>query len=211
MADGYWDVDGNWQDGPDPDKQEEVRPAIPVMQSSEMRDFDRQHAHDHDGEDDGPSLEEIATYVGIGLLALGAIALVGGAVANNNNSNNNNNTSPTDTPTDKESPAPADKGKPIPGEPAPTPKVPVPGPVPQPTPTPAPEPGTGQPPARCWVAREVYGYDNPSWLLFRDYLDFSAPKYFKDFYISHGEKIAEFIKDKPFIKKLIKLWMDTKI
>jgi hypothetical protein len=101
---------------------------------------------------------------------------------------------------------------PTPAEPAPTPVPPTPAPAPQPLPAPAPEAPTPEPPARvCWVAREVYGYDNPSWLLFRDYLDFSAPKYFRDFYISYGERIAEFIKDKPFLKKLIKLWMDTKI
>jgi len=116
----------------------------------------------------------------------------------------------TDPPSD---PPPLPGPTPTPSDPVPTPVPPTPAPAPQPTPTPAPEPPTPEPPSRspCWVAREVYGYDNPSWLLFRDYLDYSAPKYFKDFYISYGERIAEFIKDKPFLKKLIKLWMDAKI
>jgi hypothetical protein len=185
------------------------------MQSWELEELERRAAAEErweeEQEEDGPSLEEIASYVALGIFALGTIALVAGAAGGKNN----DDTSPKDTPKGQEeetpSPAPVNNGNGIPAEPAPTPKVPVPAPVPQPAPTPAPETGTGQPPARCWVAREVYGYDNPSWLLFRDYLDFSAPTWFKKFYISHGEKIAKFIKDKPFLKKLIKAWMNTKI
>jgi len=123
---------------------------------------------------------------------------------------------PPPAPQPKDPPAPSDPPQPPgpppkPPEPPPTPQPPAPNPAPQPPPTPAPEPPTPEPPGRCWVAREVYGYNNPSWLLFRNYIDYSAPKYFKDFYISYGRKIAGFIKNKPFLKKLIKLWMDTKI
>lgn len=207
-----WGPDGEL---PDIDKPGKVDPRPePAFPTQEVPDDTNQNNNN-----DGPSIEEIVNGINdfidsFGpLLAAGAAAgfmAVGNARGNNNN-NNNNNTSPTDTPTDNESPAPADKGKGTPAEPAPTKTTPVPGPVPQPGPKPATGPETGSPPKKCWVAREVYGYDNPSWLLFRDYLDFSAPTWFKKFYISHGEKIADFIKDKPFLKNLIRFWMDTKI
>lgn len=63
----------------------------------------------------------------------------------------------------------------------------------------------------CWVAREVYGVDSPSWLLFREWLTLKAPMWFFDLYMSHGEKFAAYISDKPKLKKLIKWWMDGRI
>lgn len=63
----------------------------------------------------------------------------------------------------------------------------------------------------CWVAREVYGQDNPTWLLFRDWMLHDAPKWLRSAYIKYGERIAEFIKDKPLLKNLIRRWMDSKI
>lgn len=65
--------------------------------------------------------------------------------------------------------------------------------------------------AKCWVAREVYGKENPKWLLFREWLETSAPKWFHQLYIEEGEQFAEYIKDKPFLKAVIKLGMDTVI
>ena len=63
----------------------------------------------------------------------------------------------------------------------------------------------------CWVAREVYGINNPKWKRFRTWLLTRAPKWFHDAYIKYGEKFAEFISDKPRTKSLIRRWMDSRI
>jgi len=63
----------------------------------------------------------------------------------------------------------------------------------------------------CWVAREVYGTDNPKWLQFREWLLGYSPSWFRNLYIKHGEKFAKFISNKPFVKNIIRKWMDTKI
>lgn len=61
----------------------------------------------------------------------------------------------------------------------------------------------------CWVAREVYGQNNPMWLLFRGWLFDEAPSWFRKIYIKHGERFAEFISNKPFIKSFIRKWMTS--
>lgn len=63
----------------------------------------------------------------------------------------------------------------------------------------------------CWVAREVYGINNPEWLQFREYLFSGAPSWFRKLYLKFGERFAEFISDKPRLKSIIKKWMDSKI
>ena len=63
----------------------------------------------------------------------------------------------------------------------------------------------------CWVAREVYGEDAQEVYRFRWWLEREAPKWFNRLYKKRGEKFAFFIKDKPILKKLIKVWMDTKV
>lgn len=63
----------------------------------------------------------------------------------------------------------------------------------------------------CWVARGVYGENNPSWLAFREWLVNDAPSWFRKLYFRYGPKFAEFIKNKPRLKTKIKAWMDTKI
>jgi hypothetical protein len=65
--------------------------------------------------------------------------------------------------------------------------------------------------ARCWVAREVYGAQNPRWLMFRDWLDSKAPAWFRNLYIKFGERFAAWIADKPKIKSAIRKWMDARI
>jgi hypothetical protein len=65
--------------------------------------------------------------------------------------------------------------------------------------------------ALCWVAREVYGSENPKWTQFRDWMLNNASDDFVDAYIEHGPKIAEFISDKPDLKNMIRSWMDSKI
>ena len=64
---------------------------------------------------------------------------------------------------------------------------------------------------KCWVAREVFGNDNPQWLAFFDWKETKAPKWFKKLYDSFGERFAKFISNKPKLKKLIKTWMEDKI
>ena len=63
----------------------------------------------------------------------------------------------------------------------------------------------------CWVAREVYGKENPKWLLFREWLETTAPKWFHQLYLEEGEQFAEYIKNKPFLKAIIRLCMDAVI
>jgi len=63
----------------------------------------------------------------------------------------------------------------------------------------------------CWVAREVYGIDNPKWLQFREWMLTKASDNLRNFYIEYGERIAESIRNKPRIKAIIREWMDGKI
>lgn len=60
----------------------------------------------------------------------------------------------------------------------------------------------------CWVAREVYGADNPEWEEFRAKMLAEMPKEFVDFYIENGPEIAEQIKDMPKLKKFLRGLMD---
>ena len=63
----------------------------------------------------------------------------------------------------------------------------------------------------CWVAREVYGKSNPEWFLFRTWLEYDAPKWFKKLYKKHGEQFAAFISDKPVLKYIVRKLMDSVI
>ena len=63
----------------------------------------------------------------------------------------------------------------------------------------------------CWVAREVYGIENPKWLIFRHWLTTDAPKWLLNLYIKHGEKFAKYISDKPRLKSIIKFFMDRAV
>jgi len=63
----------------------------------------------------------------------------------------------------------------------------------------------------CWVAREVYGSDNPRWLQFRAWMLTDSPKWLLNLYIKHGERFANWISNKPTIKSMIRYWMDTRI
>jgi transposase len=63
----------------------------------------------------------------------------------------------------------------------------------------------------CWVAREVYGEDNPNWLKFRHWMLNNSPIWFIKLYFNYGERFAKFIEDKPRIKSIIRGWMDNRI
>ena len=58
----------------------------------------------------------------------------------------------------------------------------------------------------CWVAREVYGQGDPRWFIFRMWLKYKAPTWFRNLYEQHGEDYAKFIKKKPIFK-----WMTMKL
>ena len=63
----------------------------------------------------------------------------------------------------------------------------------------------------CWVAREVYGPTNPAWLQFREWMFTESPNWFFKLYAEYGERFAQWIRDKPRIKSIIRKWMDSKI
>lgn len=63
----------------------------------------------------------------------------------------------------------------------------------------------------CHVAREVYGIDDPRWMLFRDWLLTESPGWFRAAYIRFGERVATMIRPFPRVKSLIRRWMDSKI
>ena len=60
----------------------------------------------------------------------------------------------------------------------------------------------------CWVAREVYGVENPKWLFFRAWLMTEAPDWLLEAYLAHGEEFAAWIHDKPLVKAGVKALMD---
>lgn len=61
----------------------------------------------------------------------------------------------------------------------------------------------------CWVAREVFGQTNPEWLAFREWLFTYAPKWLRTLYIKYGERFAEWIRNKPLTKAVIRGWMTS--
>jgi hypothetical protein len=63
----------------------------------------------------------------------------------------------------------------------------------------------------CWVAREVYGIDNPKWLEIREWMLNDAPSWLRNLYLKYGERTAKFISNKPRVKSIIRKWMNTKI
>jgi hypothetical protein len=63
----------------------------------------------------------------------------------------------------------------------------------------------------CHVAREVYGETNPRWLEFFFWKELDGPKWFRNLYNRHSERIAKFISNKPRLKNLIRRWMDKRI
>jgi hypothetical protein len=60
----------------------------------------------------------------------------------------------------------------------------------------------------CYVAREVYGKQNSEWFVFRTWLEYDAPKWFKKLYVTHGENYAKLIAKVPPLKWVTKQLMD---
>jgi hypothetical protein len=63
----------------------------------------------------------------------------------------------------------------------------------------------------CWVAREVYGAENPAWRQFRDWLLGSGSAEFVNFYKTNGAEISREIARQPKTKELIRHLMDAVI
>ena len=61
----------------------------------------------------------------------------------------------------------------------------------------------------CWVAREVYGPENPAWLEFREWLMSDAPAWFRKAYLKHGPKWAEWVNRNPWSKRILRPLMDA--
>ncbi len=60
----------------------------------------------------------------------------------------------------------------------------------------------------CWVAREVYGPEDYTWIVFRNWMFTKAPKWLYNSYKKHGESFATYISNKPLLKKAVKFVMD---
>jgi len=67
------------------------------------------------------------------------------------------------------------------------------------------------PPPGCWVAREVYGNDNPKWMMFRRWLFNIGPAWLRKLYMKHGERFAEWLSKNEWLKPVIRKFMDSKI
>lgn len=65
--------------------------------------------------------------------------------------------------------------------------------------------------SKCHVAREVYGQDNPRWMLFFNWKEFVAPAWFRWFYNKFSVQLAAMIRPFPAVKNIIRRWMDEKI
>jgi len=62
----------------------------------------------------------------------------------------------------------------------------------------------------CWVAREVYGENNPKWLQFREWVIGYSPDWFYKAYSKYGEKVAKVVAKVPALKLVIRPFMDAK-
>ena len=62
----------------------------------------------------------------------------------------------------------------------------------------------------CWVAREVYGKDDPKWLQFREWVIGYSPNWFYKAYSKYGESVAKVVAKVPALKLVIRPFMDAK-
>tara|TARA_Y100000310_G_scaffold21653_1_gene20918 strand:+ start:3363 stop:4313 length:951 start_codon:yes stop_codon:yes gene_type:complete len=63
----------------------------------------------------------------------------------------------------------------------------------------------------CWVAREVYGANNPKWLLFRHWLLNYSPNWFCNWYKQNGKRAAKWLSKNSWLKPVIRRWMNGRI
>ena len=62
----------------------------------------------------------------------------------------------------------------------------------------------------CWVAREVYGENDPKWLQFREWVIGYSPNWFYKAYSKYGENVAGIVNKMPILKAIIRPFMDAK-
>lgn len=60
----------------------------------------------------------------------------------------------------------------------------------------------------CWVAREVYGEDNPKWKEFRFWMFDEANPWFFYPYTKYGENLADLIYNNPLLKRTVRRVFD---
>lgn len=65
-------------------------------------------------------------------------------------------------------------------------------------------------PTLCWVAREVYGEDDPRWMEFRDWVVGHSPDWFFNAYDKYGAQFAKVVRKVPALKYVIRPFMDAK-
>lgn len=70
--------------------------------------------------------------------------------------------------------------------------------------------GAMYPQPGCWVAREVYGVHDPKWTEFREWMFTKSPDWFRNAYMKYGERAAAVVKRLPFLKAIIRPFMDAK-
>ena len=58
------------------------------------------------------------------------------------------------------------------------------------------------------MARAVYGETDERWLHFRTWLMNQAPDWFQKLYMTYGERFAVYVKRYPWLKKIVKYFMD---
>lgn len=66
----------------------------------------------------------------------------------------------------------------------------------------------------CWVAREVFGWENPKWITFRCWLlgqRTLGGRALRHIYMRWGERFAGWIHDKPRVRGWVRRWMESKI
>lgn len=63
----------------------------------------------------------------------------------------------------------------------------------------------------CWVAREVYGSDDPRWQLFRIWMLVESPDWFFRLYEKHGEWFSGVVRRHPWMKRILRPLMDKAI
>lgn len=65
--------------------------------------------------------------------------------------------------------------------------------------------------AMCWVAREVYGKDDPRWKIFRKWVIWYAPARFSRWYLKRGAAYAKKVAKRPDLKAKLRVFMDSKL
>lgn len=63
----------------------------------------------------------------------------------------------------------------------------------------------------CWVARSIFGVDDPRWMQFRYWMLNIGPTWFRKLYLKHGEKFALWLDRNPWLKPKIKELMEARI